>query len=168
MSHKVCSPDCAIIFAEQEKEKNLLKKAKIERKIDKERKVSLKSRSDWLKEAQTVFNQWIRLRDEKEPCISCKRFHTGQYHAGHYLSTGAHPELRFEPLNVWKQCQPCNTHLSGNLINYRKSLIEKIGINKVEWLEGHHEFKKNTIDDFKILIKEYRIKISELKKGRYD
>lgn len=168
ITHKVCSSDCAVIFTEQEKAKNLLKKAKVERKKDQAKKIALKTRSDWVKDAQVAFNQWIRVRDANEPCISCKRFHSGQYHAGHYLSVGAHPELRFEPLNVWKQCQPCNTHLSGNLINYRKNLIEKIGLEKVEWLEGHHPIEKLTTEDLKEIIKKYKEKKNEILKSRKD
>ena len=153
--------ECQIEFSSKMVERRRKFKAKEERKTDKIKKETLKSRSDYVKEAQAVFNKWVRLRDDKEPCISCNRFHTGQYHAGHYLSVGAHPELRFEPLNVWKQCQPCNTHLSGNLLRYRKVLIEKIGIEKVEWLEGPHEVKKLNVDDLKIIIQKYKKKLKE-------
>ena len=141
------------------------KREKIEKAADRQKRESLKSRSQWLKEAQTAFNAYIRARDEKEPCISCGRHHEGQYHAGHYLSTGARPELRFEPLNVHKQCQPCNTHLHGNLILYRVNLIKKIGIEKVEWLEGPHEPKHYSIDDLKQLIAKYREQTKELING---
>ncbi len=50
-----------------------------EKKKQRERKAKLKSRSEWLKEAQSVFNKFIRLRDKSEPCISCGRYHQGQY-----------------------------------------------------------------------------------------
>lgn len=153
---------CQIEYASKVSQKRKQLKEKEERKADKIKKESLKTRSDYVKEAQAVFNKWVRTRDEKEPCISCGRFHEGQYHAGHYLSVGARPELRFEPLNVWKQCQPCNTHLSGNLILYRKKLVEKIGIEKVEWLEGYHEPQKITSEDLKNIIKTYKTKLKNL------
>ena len=126
------SYECAVELAKQDREKRLAKEQKkqrsAQRKRDKETRDRLKSRSDHLREAQTVFNKFIRLRDEKAPCISCGRHHKGQYHAGHYRSTGACPELRFEELNVHKQCAPCNDHLSWNIVNYRINLIKKIGI----------------------------------------
>ena len=143
-----CSIPCAITHAN-----NL--KAKRERKERKETKAKLKTRRDWLKEAQAAFNKWIRTRDDKLPCISCGRHHNGQYHAGHYLSTGARPELRFEPLNVHKQCSACNNHLSGNIVEYRKALIDKIGLEQLEWLEGPHEPKKYTVDDLKEIKQHY-------------
>jgi hypothetical protein len=153
-----CSIPCAIEHA------NALK-AKKQRKEHKEAKAKLKSRADWLKEAQAVFNKFIRMRDDKEPCISCGRYHQGQYHAGHYRTVGAAPELRFNELNVYKQCAPCNNHLSGNLIEYRRRLVAKIGIDKVEWLEGPHEAKKYTIEEIQAIKKEYQQKIKELERG---
>ena len=105
------------------------------------------------------------MRDEKEACISCGRHHTGQYHAGHYRTVGAAPELRFNELNVHKQCSVCNNHLSGNLIEYRRGLVAKIGIEKVEWLEGKHEAKKYTIDEIIEIKKHYQQKIKDMQNG---
>lgn len=152
----VCSPDCALV---------LLRKAdeKIERADIKARKEKLKTRRDWMNEAQAAVNAYVRERDKDLPCISCGRFHQGQYHAGHYLSRGAHPELALEPLNIHKQCQPCNTHLSGNQINFRKGLIERIGLAEVEWLEGPHEPAKPSIEKLKAIRNNYRLMLKELK-----
>ena len=155
MGQKVCSPVCAQSIAKKKREK-------VEKAADRQKMESLKSRAQWLKEAQTAFNAYIRVRDDKEPCISCGRHHQGQYHAGHYLSTGARPELRFEPLNVHKQCQPCNTHLHGNLILYRVALIKKIGLESVEWLEGPHEPKHYSVEDLKQIIADSKQKAREL------
>jgi hypothetical protein len=57
---------------------------------------------------------------------------------------------------------PCNAHLSGNQVNYRIELINRIGLDKVEWLEGKHEPLKLTIDEIKVLIAEYKSKIKQL------
>jgi len=58
---------------------------------------------------------------------------------------------------------PCNTHLSGNALNYRKRLIDKIGIESVEWLEGPHEPKKYTVDELVEIKTVYRRKLKELR-----
>ena len=42
-------------------------KDKVWRKISKEKKAKLKSRSDYLKDLQKIFNQYIRLRDKDLP-----------------------------------------------------------------------------------------------------
>lgn len=153
---QVCDFACAIEF-------NLINKAKVLRKELKIAKDKIKSRQEWLKEAQTAFNNFIRARDKDLPCISCGRHHQGQYHAGHYLTVGARPELRFNEMNCAKQCQPCNTHLHGNLILYRVELIKRIGLYNVEWLEGHHEPSKHTISDLKVIKALYKAKLKELK-----
>ena len=164
----VCSEDCAGAFAVSKrlKEERRAEKAAqaLERKDTKARKERLKSRSELAREAQQAFNQWVRLRDADKPCISCGRHHEGQYHAGHYLSVGARPELRYEPLNVWKQCSPCNTHLSGNAVLFRQALVREIGLERVEWLEGPHPAKKYTADELRAIKTEYAAKARELKR----
>jgi hypothetical protein len=120
-----------------------------ERKEIKQAKEKLKSRADYTKEAQAAVNAYIRIRDKNKPCISCGRFHQGQWHAGHYKTAGAHPELRFNTFNIYKQCAPCNNHLSGNILEYRKNLVRLKGAEFVEWLEGKHESKKYSTEDLK-------------------
>lgn len=151
----VCDWQCAITHTA-----NL--KAKRERRERKEAKAKLKTRRDWLREAQAVFNRFIRLRDAGQPCISCGRHHAGQIHAGHFLSVGARPELRFNEHNVHAQCAPCNNHLSGNIVLYRKGLIAKIGLEAVEALEGPHQVQKYTVDDLKAIKAAYQAKCKEL------
>lgn len=140
-------------------EKVVLKTQNRELKAQKD---AIKTRAQWMKEAQQAFNAYIRGRDEKEVCISCQRSHTGQYHAGHFRTTAAAPELRFNELNVWKQCAPCNNHKHGNITEYRINLVKRIGIEKVEWLEGTHEPKKYTIDDLKAIKSQYKAKLKEI------
>ena len=122
-----------------------------------QRKEARKNRSYYLKKVQVEFNKFIRNRDSAEPCISCQRHHSGQYHAGHYRSVGGHSSiLRYHESNCHKQCMPCNTHLSGNLVEFRVNLLVKIGADKVEWLEGPHPPFKYTIDDLQALLTKYK------------
>ncbi|MFW3166297.1 recombination protein NinG [Pseudomonas syringae pv. syringae] len=165
LGQAVCSPACAIIDAPRNQAKARKALAQVERSEIKFRKEKLKSRSDHMKDTQQAFNEWVRHRDMGEPCVSCGRHHNGQWHAGHYRSVGGHPALRFEPLNVWRQCAPCNTHKSGDLVNYRAELVRRIGIVNVEWLEGPHEPQKYTVDELKALTAKYRALTRELKKG---
>lgn len=159
----VCSPNCALLHAKRQGEKERKSLAQIERKAIREAKERVKPRSEYMKEAQSVFNAWVRERDQALPCISCGRHHQGQWHAGHYRTVGSSPELRFEPLNVWKQCAPCNNHKSGDIVNYRIELVRRIGAEQVEWLEGRHEAKRYSIEDLKAITAEYRAKLRELK-----
>jgi hypothetical protein len=164
-TQKACGVKCALELAKKPENQAVARKAiaQRERQEIQVRKQKLKSRADYVKEAQAVFNQWVRLRDEAQPCISCGRHHHGKYDAGHYRTTAACPELRFDPLNVHKQCSPCNTQLSGNIVEYRLELIRRIGQERVDWIEGPHEAKRYTIDDLKAIKAEYRAKIKNLK-----
>jgi len=161
---KFCDKDlCHNLGVKELVKKEREKKAKQERKEMKKAKEALLTHRDYLKLFQTVFNSYIRERDKDLPCISCGKNNEKQFHAGHYRSVGSCPELRFEELNVWKQCATCNTYLHGNLIEYRKELINRIGVEKVEWLEGYQPSNKMLISEIKEKIKEYKTKINALK-----
>eukprot|EP00659_Diplonema_papillatum_P005157 gene5157-7891_t len=145
MGQAVCSPACAMIDAPRHEPKARKALADIERKDIKVRKEKLKSRADHLREAQVAVNEYVRLRDAHLPCISCDStpndndLMTGsRWDAGHYRSVGACPELRFEPLNIHRQCVKCNRNLSGNAVEYRIRLVLRIGAEKVAWLESLH------------------------------
>ena len=133
-------------------------KWKKEKKVLKEK---LKTKGDYEKELQTVFNKFIRLRDKGNNCISCDK-PCKKENAGHYRSVGSCPSLRFEELNVHLQCEYCNTYLHGNLINYRINLIKKIGLEEVEWLESFTGLVKYSIEDLKYLKKVYNLNTKEL------
>lgn len=164
LGQKVCSPTCGLAIKDVNQPKARKALADIERKDIKVRKEKLKSRADHAKDTQQAFNEWVRLRDADLPCVSCGRHHDGQYHAGHYRTVAANPAIRFEPLNVHKQCAPCNNHKSGDIVNYRIELVKRIGAEAVEWLEGPHEPKKYTVEQLKAMTAAYRAKTRELKK----
>ena len=148
----VCQWKCAIDFAKDTKIKTVKKEVK-------KAKLKLKSRSDWLKDTQVVFNKYIRLRDQDDGCISCGSKSAYAYHAGHYRSIGSAGHLRFNELNCHRQCSACNTHLSGNLIQYRLGLIGKIGIHAVEALEHDNNTVKWSVEEIKLLKAQFSAKI---------
>ena len=164
-TQKVCSPACGLAIKGVNQEKARKALADVGRREIKVRKEKLKSRAEHLKDTQVAFNAWVRERDALLPCVSCGRHHDGQYHAGHYRTVSANPEIRFEPLNVWKQCAPCNNHKSGDIVNYRIELVKRIGAEKVEWLEGPHEPKHYTVEQLHQLKADYRAKTKELKRA---
>ena len=172
MGQAVCSPACAILDAPKNLERARKSLAQVERREIKVRKEKLKSRADHLREAQAAVNEYVRLRDAHLPCISCDStpndndLMTGsRWDAGHYRSVGACPELRFEPLNIHRQCVRCNRNLSGNAVEYRIRLVQRVGVDKVNWLEGPHSARKYTVDEIKVIKAEYRAKTRELKRA---
>ncbi len=172
LGQAVCSPKCGLAIKDVNQAKARKSLAQVNRREIKVRKEKLKSRADHLREAQTAVNEYVRLRDAHLPCISCDStpndndLMTGsRWDAGHYRSVGACPELRFEPLNIHRQCVKCNRNLSGNAVEYRIRLVQRIGAEKVVWLEGLHPACKYTVDEIKAIKAKYRAMTSELKKG---
>jgi hypothetical protein len=157
-----CSTDHALAWLDTEKGKNTLQKARnAKTKADREK---LMTKTDYAKLAQAAFNAWIRFRDRDKPCISCGRDHQGQYHAGHYRTTAAAPQLRFNTHNVHKQCSVCNNHKSGNIVEYRINLIRRIGEEKVRMLESNQDFARYDIDYLKRLTKIFKKRLRIEKK----
>lgn len=158
MGQKVCSPECALSLASQER-------VKAADAAHRKRKRALRDndRSFQTKKAQEAFNKYIRTRDMHLPCVSCGRYHQGQYHAGHYRPAGNNSALRFNEINCWKQCSSCNDHLSGNLIPYRVELVKRIGIDLVEWLEKDHpKVTPWTIEELKAIQTYYKDAVKAL------
>lgn len=98
-----------------------------------------KSVPELLKISEKHFNAYIRARDSKDgyfKCISCGKVKdTDKMHAGHFMPK-TYSATRFNTDNVNGQCAACNTHKHGNLILYRQNLIQKIGEEKVAWVEA--------------------------------
>lgn len=159
-----CDSDCRYIYATSKTDQLLDKSREIDKKqkdkLHKERKDNLKANDKSLrtKEAQKAFNAYIRKRDEIEPCISCQRHHTGQYHAGHFKTTAARPDLRFNEDNCHKQCAPCNNHLSGNIGEYIVHLILKIGQQRFDALTPVKQVKY-TCEELKEIELKYKNKL---------
>lgn len=166
MGQAVCGYQCGLAIKDVNQEKAKKAMAQVGRKAHKEAKERVKTKAQHMSDTQHAFNAWIRQRDAGQPCISCGTTADVQYCAGHYRTTAAAPELRFHPLNVNLQCnRNCNMGKSGNLLGYRPRLIEKIGLEAVEWLEGPHEPRRYTIQDLKAITAEYRAKTRELKRN---
>lgn len=166
----VCSVDCSIAVAKQVREKIIKAAINKQKREDKVKREKFKSRSDWLKEAQTSFNAFIRERDKDKPCICCGKPLThgavgGGYDCGHYRSVGSAPHMRFHEDNAHAQTKQCNRYGAGRAVDYRIGLIARIGLQAVEALECDTSTKKYTIDDLKAIKALYTTKLKELKHG---
>lgn len=157
---KFCmKPECRTVWIETEKAKQWVKEKA-------ERKKGLETTQDLMKKSQKVFNEFIRLRDKDQPCISCgKKLRKGNIDCGHFWSSGGHKYLTFHELNAHNQCsRPCNKDKSGDLNNYRIGLVKRIGQDNVDWLDANaHKEYKPTREELRHLINFYKNKIAELK-----
>lgn len=155
-NHKFCLKDeCIKAFVEEVKTKQW-------KTTKKRMKEDLKTLQDWLKETQTIFNKYIRLRDMGLNCISCGQ-PPKKKNCGHFYSQGGHSNVRFDEDNCHLQCEHCNTYLSGNLLNYQIGIQKRIGADRLIELQARaHLTKKWTIEELKDLIKTYKSKVRGL------
>jgi 5-methylcytosine-specific restriction endonuclease McrA len=137
--------------------------AKKVKKENKEIKERIKTKSQHLKELQTVFNKYIRLRDILLPCVSCGDRINGTPHASHFLSVGSHPALRFNENNCHSSCSQCNLHLHGNLVEYSLRLPDRIGQDNYDKLiASRGDRLQISIPEIEELKLYYKNKIKEL------
>lgn len=126
------------------KPKKVNSKSKQSLNVDAIQKYSDKTTPQLIKIAERHFNTFIKLRDTDDygrgNCISSGQplkypSKDKKAQAGHYYSGGHYPWLKFHEYNVHLQGKSDNYFKSGNLIEYRKNLIKKIGIENVEELD---------------------------------
>lgn len=136
---------------------------KEDRKQLKVRRINAQPKTYWIKQAQQAVNAFVRARDSNLPCVSCGTTSAAQWDAGHYRTTAAAPQFRFDPRQIQKQCSVCNQHKSGNIVPYRVELIKRIGIETVEAIENNHERRSYSIEELKGIRDYYRLELKRLK-----
>lgn len=165
---KVCGPVCALAHAKAKESRQRKAIEKVERREIRAAKERIKSRAEYLKEAQAVMNRYVRLRDAHLGCVSCDKPATwpGQWHCSHFRSVGAAPHIRFNLWNMHKACSICNNHLSGNIAEYLPRLIERIGAERVEALQCDSRIVRYDIPYLKRLKAVFSKKCRRLEKLR--
>lgn len=166
----VCGIGCALDIAIKKKTLKQAKERRETAKADRVKREKLKTKGEYIKEAQSAFNKYVRLRDMGKGCISCGSAlgdgHAGgDGDAGHFRSRGSATHLRFDERNCHLQCKRCNRYLSGNVSNYRIGLIERIGQSALDELEADQTSRNYTIDDLKNIKAIYTAKCKELEKS---
>ena len=148
MGQICCSLPCALAHS---RAKGEVEARKQHSKLVKKRRAAVKTPTKWASEAQAAFNGWIKLRDWGKPCCSCDRPHTldHQRHASHYRTVKRAKQLRYNGWNVATSCAQCNTHDSGNIVEYRIRLVDRIGKERVEALERNNDLCTHNIEYYK-------------------
>ena len=144
----VCSMRCAIKLPAINRRAQIEDRRQTKRKLD-----ALKSRSEWLKDAQVVINRYVRLRDANLGCVSCDKppSWSGQWHASHFRSVGSASSVRFNLWNIHKSCSVCNNWKSGNLSEYEPRLRARIGDERVDALIASNERSSYSVEYLKRL-----------------
>lgn len=146
MGQTVCGYRCSLKFVAQ-------KKAEEKQQV-KKRKQALKTIGQLEEECRRIVQAIARIRDRDDGCISCHMpaDYGGAWHGSHFRSHGGCSSLQFHLWNIHKACAQCNLHKSGNIAEYRPRLVEKIGADRVEWLESQPKsmrFSRDYLNRFK-------------------
>lgn len=163
-----CVLDCMAKYGLQKAKEQRRKK---EKAAQKEAKVKLRTRKDWVNIAQRLLNQIVVLEDKPKGCISCD---TGNpvTDSGHYFHRGN--KYRVSPLTLLRlnlngQCEACNRWEGGKTHDYMVGFIDRYGQAKFDELT---EFRRKvdcgeipplTIDECKELIEQYKERLKALK-----
>lgn len=162
-----CSDEHRIAWAMEAGRKLVRSKASKEKRAALER---LKTRSDYMKEAQKSFNRYVRLRDYGKPCIACGNLPAqkfgGTMDCSHYRSVGSAPHMRFHLHNAHSGCVKCNRDLSGNIVEMRKGMIARIGVQKVEAVEADETIRRFDIEYLKRIKSIFNKKANRIEKKR--
>ena len=161
-----CTPACAIAMAERKRQKQAQQEEARKRKEARQRLESMKGIPELIREADKAFCAFIRARDAGKPCICCGRHSSGwsrggDWDAGHYRSRGAASHLRYREDNCHSQLKQCNRR-AFDVASYRRNLVERIGIARVEALENDNGTHKWTRDELKAIKSEYIRKRKEI------
>jgi hypothetical protein len=159
----VCNYKCAMVHSKNLKVQKEQREWKANKAILKN---NIKTLSQYESDAKKVFQKYIRLRDAKLPCISCGKLNATDWAGGHFYSAGMYSGLMFDERNCHKQCNShCNKFLSGNLLEYRKGLIERYGadfVNELDRISNEKRNYKYTKEELIAKKLQYDIKIKEL------
>lgn len=160
----VCSAWCGMQYAKTEKGQADI--ARVQKRELREWRASHESLATLTRRAQAAFNRYVRARDAGLPCISCgatpEPRRGGTMDCGHYRSTGAMPSLRFEPDNAAAQCVRCNRDLSGNTVEFRRGLLQRIGPDRLAWVDGPHPIRRWTRDELREIRQRFDLLTREL------
>ncbi len=159
---RVCSPLCATRKVRKDKQ--------AAKAIDRTRRAALETIPELIKAAQKEFNAYIRTRDRLSGalCVSSGRvldWSGNGVDAGHYRSVGSAPHLRFNEDNCHAQSKHDNQWKSGNAVDYRLGLIQRIGLARVEALESNNAVHHWTREELRAIRDTYRAKCREMEKA---
>jgi hypothetical protein len=165
-----CGWECAQIHGKKVTAAQKAKAQRQERAQDKSKLDAMKTYTQLIAECQKAFNAVVRYRDmiAGHRCISSGRvldWSGNKVDCGHFRSTGSAPHLRFNFDNAHAQDKHDNLWKSGNAVDYRIGLINRIGLERVEALEADNTPAKWTHDDLRSMTKEFRTMLREMKKG---
>lgn len=119
------------------------------------------SRSKLVKKLDTIFSQFIRLRDSNDKwyaqCYTCwDTLHYKNLQNWHFITRGNY-KYRWDENNCKPQCYKCNCIYSGNYKIYTSRMIDEYGKEKIDTMIWDKQITKISTPDIIDKIEHYWI-----------
>lgn len=130
-------------------------------------RIRIKTLSQLVKDLDTVFSIYIRIRDMKgggySLCVTCSKpmtFKTSQ--CGHFVSR-RHKATRWDEANCAAQCYACNMHNQGRQYEFGLAIDKRFGVGTAQQLmmRSHNSFSPDR-SKIQLMIEHYKRKTVEL------
>jgi hypothetical protein len=168
---QACSIPCAVALVGKLNHKRAAKSERQDKKAVREKLDAMKTKSDWIKECQTLVNRYVRLRDIRKGlgCVSCgapyRDGYGGIFDAGHLRSVGSAPQLRFLTTQISLQCCRCNRWGGGRVFEFRAEMVRRNGqewMDRLEAMNGRADFTIDYLKRLKAVVKKKIKRIENL------
>ena len=119
------------------------------------------SKKNYKKKLDTIFSQFIRLRDNGKGCYTCGVKKTWkELQCGHFIPR-QYFALRYDERNCHSQCYACNMLYNGQPSKYALNLIKEYGEGIIQELEN---LRQRITKDFpyELKIEEYNEKVKNM------
>lgn len=126
-------------------------------------------RSTIVKKLDTIFSQFIRLRNAdvngNVQCVTCgKQDHWKKMQAGHFASR-KHYSTRWDEINVQVQCVGCNVYRYGEQFkfskwidaNYYKGMAEEIMLQANQVIKYSNQELLEMVNYFKVKVEKFNM-----------
>ena len=179
-----CNHDCQAAHAIQNLKKMRANSDRAAKNEEKEKRKLFRRRKQKLNESdikwqkkrtKDVVHEVVKLLDKDQGCIVCGGLDCilrSEADAGHYLTKAAHPELKFDPRNIFKQCSLTNTASNrpsateaSIRVKFEQGIIARMGLPYLQWLRSCHPPVKYTCDGLAAYGKEGAADVARLKRG---
>ncbi len=160
---------CGGCYAKAQKEKT--KQKKVKEKRTKQKLTKKFSKTVLMKEADTVFSLFVRLRDTDSngnmTCITSGRFcGWNSIDNSHYIPR-SYMKYRYDEINCNAQSKNDNGRLHGNIPEYRRWLINKYGADvEMSMFLGSKEYFKPDANFYLDVIRKYLPKVKTMLKKK--
>ena len=124
----ICSPKCAVAYAD-------LNTKKIAKEKAKEQKKELTEKlTNWGQKLVVKCQEIARLIDNGQPCLA-RNVMANQFHGGHVFSRGSNPQMKYNLHNIHRQSAQSNHYQNDDGL-LREGIVREYGAEYMEFISG--------------------------------